>query len=345
MEPLVTIAIAAYNVEKFLENGMQSVLYQTYRNLEIILVDDGSTDRTPMLCDYYASIDPRVSVIHKSNGGLGSARNCGIDNAHGVFIYFFDVDDTIEPDLIKENVHYAQEKQVDLVIFGYYARFSDQEKEDKISFREREIHSNADLKDAYIHDLLWAKHGNGFAWNKFYRLSFLKENNFRFGDQRIQQDEPFNMQLYRALTNVYVCPKAYYHYVLYRNSNAGSRYLDNKEDIILDVYHCFMAFYWGWDIQNDRVLKYIENRFVSGMYMAAIVNYFHPDCPLTTAEKKEKLKKLLNNEELISALMRTRIGYSHNPVNAMQAWAFNHRNVDLLMICTELKNWLKSIRK
>ena len=93
MNPLVTVAIAAYNVERFLQDGIRSVLSQTYKNLEILLVDDGSTDSTPFLCDEIAKQDSRIKVIHKENGGLGSARNVGIDKAKGKYLYFFDVDD------------------------------------------------------------------------------------------------------------------------------------------------------------------------------------------------------------------------------------------------------------
>ena len=83
MEPLVTVAIAAYNVEKYLNEAMEYILNQTYKNIEILLVDDGSTDNTPQMCDAIAEKDKRIHVIHKENGGLGSARNVGIDYAHG----------------------------------------------------------------------------------------------------------------------------------------------------------------------------------------------------------------------------------------------------------------------
>ena len=93
MDPLVTVAIAAYNVEKYLRRGIQQVLNQTYENLEIILVDDGSTDNTAKMCDDIATEDSRIRVVHKENGGLGSARNVGIEQAQGEYLYFFDVDD------------------------------------------------------------------------------------------------------------------------------------------------------------------------------------------------------------------------------------------------------------
>lgn len=343
MNPLVTVAIAAYNVENFLVDGMNSVFNQTYDNIEIILVDDGSTDNTPKMCDEIAKTDSRVKVFHKENGGLGSARNVGIDNANGEFLYFFDVDDTIEPTLIEENVRLANEKNADLVIFGYFARFSDSTEEESICLTENEIHSNEELKEVYANELLWLKHGNGFAWNKFYRMSFLKKFDFHFGNQRIQQDEPFNMQLYKKLENVYISPNAYYHYVIYTSGNAGSRYLPNKADIITDVFHRFMDFYNGWGIENERVLKYIQNRYINGLFDVACITFFHEKCDFSKAEKYNRINAMLNNEELIAVLQNTKIPYSKNPINFLQAWAFNNRKTKLLISVTKLKNAIKKV--
>lgn len=345
MKPLVTIAIAAYNVENFLDKGMESVFNQTYENIEILLVDDGSTDNTPQMCDEFAKKDNRVKVFHKENGGLGSARNVGIENANGDFLYFFDVDDTIEPELISENVRMAQEKKADLIIFGYYARLSNETSEELIALKEQEIHSNNDLKKAYAEELLWLKHGNGFAWNKFYRMSFIRKYGFRFGNQRIQQDEPFNMQLYLKLDNVYICPKAYYHYVLYVNGNAGSRYLPDKADIITDVYHKFMDFYNKWNLNDKKVLDYIQHRYVSGIFGVAGLNFYHKDCPYTNKERKKHIAEVIKSDELKKCISTAKIGYGKNPVNTLQAWAFNHQKVRLFMIATQLKRILKKIIK
>lgn len=340
-KPLVTVAVAAYNVEKYLRTGIKCIQNQTYSNIEIILVDDGSTDNTSRICDELAIEDKRIRVFHKKNGGLGSARNVGIDNAKGEYIYFFDVDDSIEQNFISDSVEYAQTKKVDMIIYGYYARFSDSLEEEKITVTERTINNNLELKNAYCNELLWLKHGNGFAWNKFYRLSFIKRHNFHFGNQRIQQDEPFNMQLYLKLDKVYICPKVYYHYVLYINNNAGSKYIENKEDIITDVYYKFIEFYNKWNLDNNRVLKYIEKRYVNGIFGVVTLNYFHKDCNLTKKQRYEKINKIIHNKELTLVLKRTRIGYCKNPINNIQAWAFNNKKVNLLIQITRLKNYLK----
>ena len=345
MEPLVTIAIAAYNVEKFLKDGVSCIQNQTYSNLEIILVDDGSTDHTSEMCDEIAKEDSRIRVFHKENGGLGSARNVGIDQAQGKYLYFFDVDDSVESDFIADSVRFAKQKNADLIIYGYYARFSNSSEEELISVSEREIHSNDDLQKAYCDELLWLKHGNGFAWNKFYRMSFLRKYNFHFGNQRIQQDEPFNMQLYPKLENVYICDKAYYHYVIYTSGNAGSRYLPNKAEIITDVYHKFMTFYNDWKLADETVLRYIRNRYVGGIFGVVTGNFFHKDCKLSKKEKQAKIKEILHSNELVDVLQYTKIGYGSNLVNNLQAWAFNNGKTDVLIFAVKLKTSLKKIRR
>lgn len=343
MEPLVTVAIAAYNVEKYLNEGMEYILNQTYKNIEILLVDDGSTDNTPQMCDAIAEKDKRIHVIHKENGGLGSARNVGIDYAHGEYLYFFDVDDSLDKEFIADSVKIALEKKVDLIVFGYYARFSNETNEELIGLTEKEIHSNEELKQIYINELLWMKHGNGFAWNKFYKMDFLKKHNFHFGNQRIQQDEPFNMQLYPKLENVFICEKAYYHYVLYVNANAGSRYLPNKAEIIEDVYRKFMDFYREWNIDNKKVLEYIQTRFVKGMFGVITSNFYHKLCPFSNKEREVKIKEIFSNPELKKCVDSVNISYGKNPINYLQGWAFANQKVRLLMWMIELKRILKRI--
>ena len=101
MTPTVTIVVPIYNVERYLKRCIHSIQTQTLRNIEIILVDDESPDRCPEICDAYAKEDDRIKVIHKKNGGLGYARNAGIEIALGSFIAFIDSDDYIEPDMFQ----------------------------------------------------------------------------------------------------------------------------------------------------------------------------------------------------------------------------------------------------
>ena len=118
-DPLVSIIIPVYKVEKFLDECVASVAAQTYANLEILLVDDGSPDNCPAMCDAWAARDPRIRVIHKPNGGLSDARNSGIAEAIGAYIYFADSDDTVAPTLVEDCLNAMREYDADLVMFQF----------------------------------------------------------------------------------------------------------------------------------------------------------------------------------------------------------------------------------
>ena len=132
MNPLVSVIIPVYNVEEYLKQCVDSVIDQTYTDLEIILVDDGSTDRSGEVCDEYAEKDSRVKVIHKENGGASSARNLGLAVASGEFVYMPDSDDYIGPFCIEKLLKCATDNDADLVFFNAYS-FTDGS--DKLSKR------------------------------------------------------------------------------------------------------------------------------------------------------------------------------------------------------------------
>jgi len=116
---LVSVIVPVYNVESYLTNCLNSIIRQTYKNIEVLLIDDGSTDNSGVICDNYQKIDKRIITIHKTNGGLSSARNVGIQNAKGNYIFFVDSDDYIEIDLIKKCVDLFNNSHADLIRFAY----------------------------------------------------------------------------------------------------------------------------------------------------------------------------------------------------------------------------------
>ena len=115
-EGLISVIVPVYNVEEWLDECVSSIVKQTYTNLEIILVDDGSQDSCPKMCDEWAKRDDRISVIHKENGGLSSARNAGLDICNGEYIGFVDSDDTIECEMYKKMLHDIEQNNVKIVI-------------------------------------------------------------------------------------------------------------------------------------------------------------------------------------------------------------------------------------
>ncbi len=122
---LISVIVPVYNVEKFLDRCMQSILRQTYQNLEIILVDDGSTDASAQLCDDYARKDGRVKALHKPNGGLSDARNAGLELASGAYIGYVDSDDWIEPDMYEQMHRACVENNAGLAVCRYFCEYKD----------------------------------------------------------------------------------------------------------------------------------------------------------------------------------------------------------------------------
>ena len=118
-QALISVIIPVYKVEKYLDRCLESIVNQTYKNLEIILIDDGSPDNCPAICDEYAQKDSRIKVIHKANGGVSSARNKGIDVATGDYIGFVDSDDWIEPDMYETLIKNAEQYNSDISRCSY----------------------------------------------------------------------------------------------------------------------------------------------------------------------------------------------------------------------------------
>lgn len=300
----VSIIIGLYNVSSFLkEKRLSCLLNQTYSNLEIILVNDGSTDDTLVICNDLAKKDKRIVIVNKENGGLGSARNAGLDAATGEYIWFYDVDDEAELDLIEKNVRWMQTYQTDLNVFGYYCITPYLHTTEKVRFKERKITDNEFLKSIFIDELLLVPNGNGFAWNKFYRKSFIDKHQIRFGNQRIQQDEVFNLQFYPKLDKVYISSELLYHYYIYNTGNTRSKFIKDRYEIYHSIFMHLKDFASSWKLHDKRLEKYTYQRFYSGIENVILFNTFHPDSGYSLQEKKKEILRILNLASTKECLM------------------------------------------
>lgn len=201
--PMFSIIIPVYNVENELARCIESIINQTMHNFEVILVDDGSPDNCPQICDEYAEKYNYITVIHKENGGVSSARNAGIKIANGKYIWFIDSDDYIEPNSIevisshlKDDVDFL-EFNVKTAISGKVENFSDFIKRYQIGYT------------------LTAQ-----PWDKIYKTSLIRENNIQFDvEEKIGEDQLFNVCYYKVIKNFVFITDSLYHYV-YRATSA-----------------------------------------------------------------------------------------------------------------------------
>lgn len=184
-EELVSIIIPVYNVEKYLEVCLDSVVGQTYRNLEIILVNDGSMDGSPDICRAYALRDRRITVIDEENKGLSGARNAGLEMAHGLYTLFLDSDDWIEPELVSRSVRVMEEKHADLVAFSLRTHYEDgREPEDWIIEEGDACLASDEERLCYIATEYMTCGIRFEVWNKLIRTSLIREHHLFFEDNR-----------------------------------------------------------------------------------------------------------------------------------------------------------------
>lgn len=194
VKPLVSIIVPVYNVASCIKRCLKSLSSQTYKNTEIILVDDGSTDGSGLICDKFAICQSNVKVIHKSNGGLSDARNYGIDNASGEYLYFFDSDDVIHPNTIEILISLAEKHNADIVEHGYKKLY------------EEDVSQEWDLAESTIieitqqpeclRNILLNTTYSIVAWNKLYKSALFATIRFPFG--KLYEDEfttPYTVEL------------------------------------------------------------------------------------------------------------------------------------------------------
>ena len=213
---LVSVIIPAYNVEQYVERCVYSVTKQTYRNLEIILVDDGSTDCTGIICDKLAKEDNRISVIHKTNGGLSDARNAGIDVSRGEYISFVDSDDYIASDMLEHMMNAMCETDISMVVVGFWKQSGDA-REYCGPTTERVVSSEEALKDIYIgHEIYPA------SWNKLYRRALFNNNRFAVG--MINEDSEIITKLLMECNRVALVSKPLYIYMIREGSITQSSF-------------------------------------------------------------------------------------------------------------------------
>ena len=173
MEELISVVVPVYNVEKYIDKCINSIINQTYKNLEIILVDDGSPDNCGNICDEYAKKDNRIIVIHKENGGVSSARNIGIKNAKGKWITFVDSDDWIENDYVEKLSKIGIQNKAEVVLCGYN-RINNNDKQPINAIGEIKKYNSFE----YLIKTLNPQTGFGFCHMKLIKKEIIERNYF-----------------------------------------------------------------------------------------------------------------------------------------------------------------------
>ncbi|UII79909.1 glycosyltransferase [Flagellimonas sp. CMM7] len=258
--PLISIVIPVYNVEIYLEQCLDSIISQTYQNLEIILVNDGSVDASGRICDDYAKRDSRIKVVHQANQGVSEARNTAIKLATGELASYVDSDDWIEIDMYETLVKKIVEFDLDVIEFGIVGRLKDNQISNEICIE--------DYLQTYKRII---KYNQFAAWRRLYKIELIKDYTWVVG--RIASDVQFSIDNLRKAKKIGYLPLPFYNYRKNPDSITKSRYtLKNLDSLEAGLYLKKIIVKTENDVELLKTVQdHLLNKF---LYHYKMLNYF-----------------------------------------------------------------------
>jgi eps5I len=289
MKPLLTVVIPVYNVEKYLKRCVESVIAQDWKKYEILLVDDGSTDHSPQICDNYVKTYDFISVIHKENGGLSEARNTGLSQAKGEYVYFPDSDDWIDPDTFIALSEALESQKFDIISFN--REFVKSEEDAIVS--DSVVTIVFEGKDAFV-EMLKHSYITGFANDKIYRKSLFMDHDILFPKGKYYEDLGTNYKLFLSAKKVYATNQKYYHYLI---DNPDSITQSWNEKKFIDMFGFYKEVFYSDFVRsqlNQEEFHISQLYYVNGLTHILASLYkakLHKNYSDITSEVKQELEK------------------------------------------------------
>lgn len=321
MNQLVSVIVPVYNVEQYVEKSIRSIIDQTYKNIEILLIDDGSSDRSPEICDELARSDARISVFHKANGGVSSARNLGITKSTGAWLMFVDADDWIESDAIEIMMRSNENSGADFILGSYSWQLCENDIRASLidnKIRTFDVEKNrrmalsacmlrpSEVTELFNEEFRYLpKIAVPFA--KMYKVSLIRNNELYFNENiALGEDLLFNMQyLSNAAKMIYVNVNTY-HYVIRKGSAVNSN-LDRKAEMIIkfldELYSVIKKYEFDLTVPFDLSAMILIEEYIQNCGMVVSKNGGYK-------EAKTRIDTLLNNNLIMEIRSRCVINSS-----------------------------------
>lgn len=301
MNKLISIIMPVYNAEKYLNRSIESIMNQTYNNIEIILVNDGSTDNSLEICTNYQEKDNRIKLINQENKGVSFARNKGIDEATGDYIMFIDSDDYIEKNMIEDMTSKIADNDVDLVISGIkmnYIKNGQVIKKEKYQLKDKMYTIGEMLNDILIDIDLICICG---PCCKLYKTEILKNNKIKFTNEfTMGEDTWYNLDYIDACTGkVVTMSNIYYNYMRENPNSLFTKYYDDYIKITEKVYNKFLNLLERKS--NSETVDRYEKNYIFNLVYANSINFKYD----TTHKKKiEDLEYSLKNKVVVNGIKK-----------------------------------------
>ncbi|RST79673.1 glycosyltransferase family 2 protein [Blautia sp. SG-772] len=292
-KPILSVIMPIYNAEKYLKASIECILNQSFRELELILVNDCSTDNSRSLCESYAEKDDRVILVNlKKNGGAGNARNRGIEIARGEYITFMDSDDFLEQDIYEKAYRKAQKYNLDMVIWGITEEYYD--KKNKCYYTNLLYMDDCICNDLEkVKDIvIWLEDKTifGYQWNHFYRTELIRKHHIEFEKVILYEDYFFNLAVTKHIESVGVLSDCAYHYKKRQNDSITTKFIPDYFELSQRRIITMYQIYCEWKHFNDDVRNVLGQRYLRYI-MAALAKSYDP-----RSEFNNKKRKCLVNE-------------------------------------------------
>ena len=295
--PLVSVIVPVYKTEKQLEKCVNSLLNQTLKDIEIILVDDGSPDNCPKMCDDFKEKDCRIKVIHKENGGLSSARNAALEIAKGDYIGFVDSDDFVDEKMFEKMHSKISEDNSDICICSHYNFFGDTLVSNGLPFDCSVLYKEEILQKlicpliGYSNTYL-PKIFEGFVCRQLFRKASIKDIKFKSEKTYFAEDVVFDFEVYQKADKVSILNECLYYY--YNNPiSLSNKYRENLWDTLCNLLDYKKSVINDLNIANQTNERF--NNEALKFVKFTVLNFKKSNCPLTNEEKINQLKKMFNN--------------------------------------------------
>lgn len=313
---LISIVVPVYNAEPFLSKCVASLLNQTHRDIEVILINDGSTDKSLDICKNFTMIDKRVKTIAQKNQGQSVARNLGIDIAKGKYIMFADADDFCEHDIVSSLLKVIESKKVGLAICSYTSHLFDRNKELMSSCLKVDSQKLISVKSLLDFDVQSNYQVRNYEmstiWGRLYIAEIIKKNNLRFNPLLSKfEDIEFNMLYLSHIDNIFILDRSLYHYHVSTSSKTISDKINTGWfDMITSSYNKICNAFIG------KKIDYL-NFYYSSIFMGYLIRLFQVGSPVKFKEAVSEVKKVAN-----SAIFKKCMKYYRRPDSGSRLFPF-----------------------